>query len=334
MPSQNNGYTRWSGVSTGIWQRRWVITRTGLDLCLKQKVLRAVIILVFAATLGFTSIILFVGQLSGPDSRLLAYLGDRLGEAFAQTANGLASWVLLYPEIIVDGMYRVIYYFLAQVSLLASFLAIALFIAKLITHDIASQAIVIYNSKALTRFDYLFGKFGIVALILSLIWIVPIVFLWVVGNLMSPDWAFFFHSFKALLRALFVSGSAVVSLSLLALALSALARRTSLAVSLWIMVWIFSGMLATAAQAVYPMGGYVSISYTLRSLAWAGFRLDEVWTNATTMLPFFSLIFPQTPTELPDQFSPGPSSVAQPLLFLGLFVLGSALILKMRIKSE
>lgn len=334
MASKNNGYTRWTGVSTGIWQRRWVITRTGLGLCLNQKLLRAIIIVMLAATLVGMSLILFVGQLTSPDSRLLTFLGDSFGDQFRQAANGLASWVLLYPEIIVDGLYRAIFLALTNVSLLASYIAISLFIAKLISHDIASQAIVIYNSKALTRFDYLIGKFGIVAMILSAIWLIPIVSLWVVGNLMSPDWSFFVHSFKALTRALFVSGVAITSLSLLALALSALARKTSFAVSLWIMLWIFSSMVGRAAQLVYPLGGYVSPSICVRSLAWASFRVDEVWNSAASALPFFNMLFSQGAAEFPPEFSSGSSSVAQPLMFLGLYAVVSALILKMRIKSE
>lgn len=334
MASLNNGYTRWSGESTGIWQRRWVITQTGLSLCFKQKVLRAIIFLVFSTTLFQLAIILFAGQLTSPDSRLIVFFGNAFGEDALRAANGMASWVLLYPEVVVDGLFRVVFFQLAYTSTFASFFAIALFIAKLITHDIASQAIVIYNSKALTRFDYFLGKLGIVAIILSLIWIVPVLFLWVVGNLVSPDWSFFIHSFKALLRALLVAVVAIVSLSFLSMALSALARKTSFAVSLWIMLWIFSGLIGGAAQLVHPFGGYVSVPYALKSFAWAVYRLDEVWNNAASMLPFFGMFFGNAPSEFPSEWQLGPTSVWQPLFFLGLFVGLSAFILNRRIRSE
>ena len=57
------------------------------------------------------------------------------------------------------------------------------------THDLASNAILIYSSKALSRFDYILGKFGIAFTLLSLLCLAPLIAVWFVGNLLSGGFA-------------------------------------------------------------------------------------------------------------------------------------------------
>lgn len=338
MPSLDNGYKHWDGETTSVWQRRWAIASTGLKLCLQGKLLRAVLAVTWSSTLAFMGIIFFVGQLTSPDSTLIRFMaetmGNRAGGEFLKLANGLASWVVLYPEICVDGVYRFIFFAATKVYSVASFIAISLFVAKLLAHDLASQAIVIYQSKALTRYDYLVGKFGIVFIILSMIWLMPIMSLWLFGNLMSPDWSFFIHSFKALTRALSTAGVAIVSFSLIAMAISAFARKTSAAVTLWIVVWVVSDMVGSAAQVVHPIGGYISFSHCLAEFSWTCYRLDTVWANATSMLPFFNTVFQQVPDDMHESLRVGSSGAFLPLGFISAFSLLSCFILKLRITSE
>ena len=85
------------------------------------------------------------------------------------------------------------YYFgiwLMRVSIFALGMAIPL----LITRDLASNAIIIYSSKAVTRGDYLLGKFATAFGLLALTWLGPVCAAWFMGNLLAPDWSFFWHS--------------------------------------------------------------------------------------------------------------------------------------------
>ena len=63
----------------------------------------------------------------------------------------------------------------------------------LITRDLASNAIIIYASKAVSRGDYLLGKFATAFGLLVLTWLGPVCAAWFVGNLLAPDWRFFWH---------------------------------------------------------------------------------------------------------------------------------------------
>jgi len=75
----------------------------------------------------------------------------------------------------------------------AGLIAVALTIPHLITRDLASNAIVVYASKAITRFDYVLARRA------SFWdadphWLGPVLAAWLVGNLMAPNWNFFWHS--------------------------------------------------------------------------------------------------------------------------------------------
>jgi len=149
----------------------------------------------------------------------------------------------------VDGIYRIAFYLAKYSASPLSLIIVALFIHRLIALDLASQAIVIYNSKALTRWDYLIGKFLIAICILSLVWIIPIVASWLIGNTLSPDIQFFLYTFPSLAKSLLVGFVAVLTFSLFALAVSSLAKRTGSAVAYWILGWISHGDLLQGNEA-------------------------------------------------------------------------------------
>jgi hypothetical protein len=79
-----------------------------------------------------------------------------------------------------------------------SIFALGMALPSLITRDLASNAIVIYSSKAVTRGDYLLGKFCTAFGVMSLTWLGPVCGAWFVGNLLAPDWKFFWHARIAL----------------------------------------------------------------------------------------------------------------------------------------
>ena len=290
----DTGYRRWTGESTGVWTRRWVVIRTGMRLCLRSKILRAIIMLSWSMTLGMTGAFFFFGQLMAPDSSLLNWIGTNTGQRATDVINGLTAWFMLYPDVCVDGLYKAVMLLGLNVYLSLTFFAVMLFIPKLIAQDLSSNAIVIYNSKALTRLDYLLGKFGVVFGILVLLWIGPVIASWAIGNLMAPYWSFFYHSLPALGIALGVGVIGATALSLIALAISALAKRSSVAVAFWTIGWIATSLFAQAIGQVHDWGYYLSPSRCIASLGNSLFNLLGVLENAKKMLPMFNFFFEST----------------------------------------
>jgi len=217
-----------------------------------------------------------------------------------------------------------------------TFFAVIFFIPKLIAQDLSSHAFVIYNSKALTRYDYLLGKFGVVFGILALLWLLPLVASWAVGNLMAPRWSFFVHSLPALGIALGAGLFGVTVLSLIALAISALAKRSSVAVAVWAVGWIAASIFAGAVGQLHHWGEYLSPGQCIARMGGSLFDLPGVYEKAKTMLPLFNFFVDSTgpgKADIPsDWFQIG--TVWEPALFLIGYGVLSVAILAKRVKPE
>jgi len=270
-----------------------------------------------------------------PDSALLTWISERVGERGTNIINGVAAWFLLYPEVCVDGIYKATMLGGINVYLALSFFAIILFIPKLIAQDLSSNAIIIYSSKALTRLDYLLGKFGIVFGILMMLWIAPVFCAWAVGNLMSPSWSFVYHSLPALGISLMLGVVGATALSLIALAISAIAKRSSIAVAFWTIGWIVTSLFAQAIGQIHSWGYYLSPARCVSSLAVSMYDLPGVVVKAKSMLPMFDF-FVQSANGA-DDFPPelfAASPVLPPILFLIGYSVVALVFISRRIRPE
>lgn len=323
-------YRRWKGQSVSLWKRRFSIARYGLRLCLAGKAIRAFLFLSFSQLLFLCAVFIIFGQLVTPGSVLVEWIQSKSGERTGTIINGLSSWALLYPEIFVDGIYRIGFFFIKYASMPLTLVIVALFVHKLIAQDLASQAIVIYNSKALTRWDYLTGKFIVVATILSLIWILPIIASWIIGNALSPDWAFFYHSFPSLMRGLLVGAIAVSSLSLIALAVSSLAQKTGTAIAYWILGWVILSSLASLSQFLNPAFDYINPFAAIDTLSSAIFRMDSFISEAQSTIPFIDQAIARISDLDLDKIPATDGSIIVPSLFLATLSAISILIINRR----
>jgi len=334
MSALTHGYQHWTGTSTSIWQRRVAIARQGLRLCWRSRLLKIVFAIVWVSALGLLAFHFLVGQLLSPESALLGYIAENFGERAKAVVDGLAAWILLYPDVSVDGLYRFTFSYASQLYGAISFYAVALFVPKLISHDLSSRAILVYNSKALSRFDYLLGKFGIVFSLLSALTIAPLVVVWFLGNAMSPDWSFFWHGFPALVTALAVGLITVTSIGLFALAVSSLAKRTSTATAFWILAWVVSGFVAGASSRVFSWGRYLSPANCLREISTQLYNVAGVVEHAKDVLPFFRSTLESLPRKSSILAATPTESIWVPVVFLCGFCALALLAISKRVQPE
>lgn len=331
----NAKYRRWEGKGVGVWKRRLSISRYGLRLCLSGRIIKIFLVLALAQTLVMAGVFFLFGQLVAPESALLSWIESLSGKEVTTMISALSSWALLYPEICVDGIYRIVFFGLKFGSSFFSVIVVALFVHRLIANDLASNAIVIYNSKALTRWDYLIGKFLVVASILSVIWILPVVGSWFLGNALSPDWSFFYHSFPSLLRGLTLGVVAVVSISCLALLVSSMARKTGAAVAYWMLGWLSLGIVSKVASFAHPALEYISPYEAILAFGDGVYRMADLAMDAQNMLPFFGGFLSkvsnaQSAAEMP--ISNG--AVLLPLLSLTFYCILSVAVVSRRVRAS
>ena len=341
MKTWRPDYRRWQGQATGVWARRFSITRYGLKLCLAGKAIRFFILIAFLQGLVLSVLFGLLGQIVNPESALSNWIGGVAGERNAAIINGLTAWALVYPEICIDGVYRGAFYLAKFSASPLSLIIIALFIHRLIALDLASQAIVIYNSKALTRWDYLIGKFLIAVCILSFIWIAPVVAAWLIGNTLSPDIRFFVYTFPSLARSVIVGIVATLTFSIFALAISSLAKRTGSAVAYWILSWVSLGIFSGIAKATYPILRFINPFSAINEFSAGVFRMNSFFQRAREELPVFNSYLEsfirrniddgKTLSSVVDEIPATDGSLIAPTLFLIIVCLASAAIANRRI---
>lgn len=279
------GYKRIESPRTGIWQRRWVIASNSLRGCLEVPWMKRFVTLAWISCLVQTSILFFVGQLLVPGGLITTFL-KQIGGVLGNVASSLEIWLAANPEISVHTTYNLLFFFFSTILSTVSYIAVALALPHLITRDLSSNAIIIYASKAVNRFDYVLGKFAALFGVLTLTWLGPLCVAWFLGNALSPEWSFFWHSRVALMNTLIYVGSSMVFLTVMGLGVSAISPKEKSTVSAWIGMWILGGAfvgLGTVSSAGWLK--HLSFSFNMDQIAIATFNLKSEIETAADNVP-------------------------------------------------
>ena len=331
MPLHDIHYKHWEGVHQGLWHRRFVIAQNGLTACLRNKWLRHIVVLCWGTALTMTAVLFIVGQLLVADSIVVQWVGN-FNPMLQGFVKMLTTWLEQHPEISVRTTQNVLFYFFCTYLLRASIFILGMAMPMLITRDLASQAIIIYSSKAVSRGDYLLGKFAAAFGLLALAWLGPVCAAWFMGNLLTPDWRFFWHARAALGHTLLFGLCSLTLLSLLALGVSAVSGKEKSTAALWYIWWIVGGVVAPIAQQTQPWLQHLSFNYNLNQLALAIFEPGKDITTMQDNIPMLGDMLrgirPETMTALNSPTTWGAGGWS--LLMIGL----AAVILHKRVKPE
>ncbi len=332
MPLIDTGYKRWDGRHRGIWYRRFVIASAGLRACLASQWTKRFVGLAWMACLAQIAILFFVGQLLVPDSIVVTFLGN-LGPALQSLGRGLMTWLVEHPEVSVHTVYNLLFYFFSTVLSTISFIAVALALPHLITLDLSSRAILVYSSKAVNRFDYLLGKFGVIFGLLTLTWLGPIVVAWVMGNTLAPNWNFFWHSRIALLNTLQYVGVSMIILSVLGLGVSATSSKEKSVAGIWFIIWILGNAFVPIGFQTKAWLKHLSFSYNFDQIALASFRLRQDIEVARESIPVINQMLPR-PMRRGDVMFMQDAELVGAAIGLGIMVVIALIVLRKQVKPE
>ena len=286
MAIHNIHYQHWDGQYQNIWRRRWVIVSHGVHSCLANKWMVRLMTSCWGIGFSLISTLFLIGQLLVPDSIITEWLGH-LNPMLQTVGKGLVNWLVAHPEISVKTEENLLFFLFCKPLFFLSIFAVFMTLPHLITRDISSRAIIIYSSKAITRWDYLLGKFGVVFGVLCLTWVFPLFIGWLVGNLLAPNWGFFWHSRAALLNSLSYSLFASVVLSVIALGASAVSRREKDAIGLWILLWVAGNVLADFPNHAHQWLKYCSFQRCIEQISFSIFHLANDMDMARQNIPMF-----------------------------------------------
>jgi len=329
MPLVDTHYQHWDGIHCGLWTRRWVIASNGLTACLRNKFLRNVVVATWSLSLAMVGALFVIGQLLVPDSLLVRWVST-LNTDLQGFANYLMNWLKDHPEISVRTTQDVLFYYFAILLMPFSIFAVGMAIPFLVTRDLASNAIIIYSSKAITRGDYLLGKFASVFGLLSLLWFGPVCAAWFFGNLLAPDWRFFWHARIPLFHVAVFGIVAMTTLSILALGVSSVSQKDKSTVAFWLVWWLLGFPLANIAAHTRPWLAHLSFAYDINQIALATFGLGKDLRIAQDNIPILGMMLRNIPQRTMDSFNNPP--LFGSLVALALMLGAAGLVIHKRVR--
>ncbi len=322
--------SRWREEPRGVGYRRRVIATAGLRQLWRTRFFRVLLALAWTAG-AMIAVGGFVFSQSIASGGWLETLAVKFGPRAEAIVVAIGGVVTLYPDICVRGVFTLLFWAHSFLGLWLSLLALTTLVPGLITRDRASNALIVYLSRPLTSADYLIGKFGTIVGVLLLVWTGPLLLGWILSMLFATDRDFVVYSSGPLLRALSFNGIALVTLSAIALGVSALGRNARLTIVIWISLWAVFGVMATNPRAPTWITR-MSFAHDLGEVRQEVFRLDDVLATASAQLPVFDQRFTSNLATAGKKAAP--TDFGGALAALGVFVVGASFVFLRRLRPE
>ncbi len=322
--------SRWRETPRGVGYRRWAIVIMGLRQLLRTRFFRVLLAVAWTGGLLIAAAG-FVFSQSVAEGGWLASIAHRFGARGDAVMSILSGFVALFPDIMIHGIFTLIFWIHSDLGLWLSLVALAVLTPQLVTRDRASNALIVYMSRPLTSLDYLLGKLGIIAGVLLLVWTGPLLAGWLLSMLFATDRDFIYYSLQALGRALLFNGIALVALAAIALGVSAATRTSRYTIILWVGLWAFLAVVAAPSHAPAWLKR-ASFSRDLHEIRAQIFQVDGALTNAAQNLPLLNDRLAATLTEMGKRSEPTDFNGA--LAALGVYIVLSSVVFFRRLRPE
>jgi ABC-2 type transport system permease protein len=227
MPIFDQGYQHWDGVLSGHLWRWWTITRHGVRAQLRSRFVRLFLFVAYVPALALIAVLAVWGLVEQQAESVLSFL-NRL----------LPAEMIAQPQDYRVAVWTIAYSFFFKAELFISMLTILLIGPNLISRDLRFNALPLYFSRPLRRFDYLLGKLGVIGSFLAAVVILPAVLAYVLGVGFSFQLSVIQQTYPLLGASVLYGLIIVVSAGTFMLALSSLSRRSIYVGLTWMGFWI------------------------------------------------------------------------------------------------
>jgi ABC-type transport system involved in multi-copper enzyme maturation permease subunit len=155
----------------------------------------------------------------------------KMGELYIRTRLGS------FEQISSMGMTEVTPYFFHNFLSVATLPAVIISVvagASLICSDKQAGALQIYFSRPVNRYDYLFGKLGVLSLFIAVVTLIPALILFIMAIFLQPGGGFFGENYWLLFSIIFYYIVLSLTLGSTMLAFSSLIDRTRFVAMSWV----------------------------------------------------------------------------------------------------
>ena len=276
MPIHKVGYRGWQGKRVPIPLRWCIISTTGIRVALRSRWVRRLMFICFFPVLYWGFAVFMLEQyMAQPDlqenlskaaqqmeqmeqmeqfdfrrdsSRRARRNGPPQIRRMQRYQQNLA--MLPKSDIVIDALqspgtdtrhiiwsWLLMTFFRYPQSIMLLFL-IGLIAPGLISRDVRSRAFLLYFSRPIGRFEYIFGKLIIPAAFIAFITCLPALVLYVFGVMLSTDWSIISMTWDVPFRILLAALILILPTASIALMLSSLTQESRFATFAWFALWI------------------------------------------------------------------------------------------------
>jgi ABC-2 type transport system permease protein len=240
MPIFDQGYQHWSGTFAGQGWRWWAVTRHGVRMSLRSRWTRFCLIAAAGPALTLVIVLILWSLLEQGNTWLkpiLAMLPLELQQI--PQKYRLTIWTFAFHY----------FFFIQFIFVMVLVLLVG---PDLISKDIRFNALPLYLSRPLRRWEYFLGKLGVIGFFTLLVTAAPAALAWLLGALFSLSVSAVVEVFPLLWGSLLVSLVTALVCGLWMLALSSLARISRYVSMMFLGFWILTNMMSGALFALLP----------------------------------------------------------------------------------
>jgi ABC-2 type transport system permease protein len=276
MPIFDQGYQHWQGKFVGQSGRWLAITRRGVRTQLKNRGIRWVILAAWGPALLLSTFLIIWGLFEKQSSVLTPFLFffQNLPEELKSGPKGYRSalWTLAFRQFF-------------DIQLFFSMIVVLLVGPDLISQDLRFNAIPLYLSRPVRRFEYFLGKLGVIAVYLAIVTIVPALVALACGFGFSLDPSVIKDGARILFASLAYGAVVVVSAGTMMLAFSALSRNSRFVGAMWLGLWLIGDLGSSVLSRVVRADWCPLVSYTtnLERVRDALFDAETSYTQITNL---------------------------------------------------
>jgi len=293
MPIFDQGYQHWHGVLHGqAW--RWLpITLQGARSQLKNRWVVWGVLAALAPALLLSAFLAIWSLFEKKSSLLTPFLFflQNLPDEIKAGPRGFrtAFWTLAFRQFFA-------------IQLFFSMILVLLIGPDLISQDLRFNAISLYLSRPVRRFEYFLGKLGVIAIYLSVVTIVPVLVAFVLGFGFGLDLSVFRDTARLLCASIAFGVIVVVSAGLLILALSSLSRNSRYVGAMWLALWLVSDFASSILTQTVRADWCPLVSYTenLNRIRDALIDAETAWNQLTNVFGAGRQAFDGPPVAAPS----------------------------------
>ena len=237
MPLFQIGYRRYEGERTSHATRWCPITRTGLAIAWRSKLLRRLVFVSFLPFLYFGWVFFVIGRITDPGTDPSTPFYELARELLG---NRLVNQLHDDPAVIRSAVWTMVFgYFGTYFQLWMAGLVAAVAGPPLVANDLRTRAFLIYFARPVSRLDYVIGKTGVLVALLASVTLLPSLVLYTLSILFSPSLDTIAQTLPVAGTIVLASLGTIVPATLLLLVLSSLTRRPRFAAVSWFVVCLF-----------------------------------------------------------------------------------------------